>query len=180
MSAPDPVAAHEEASKVIPIAHHEHPPQSSAPSLFTSPAGELPPTAEPPATDGELAANKQKVEESGVIPRALKTVVEFLDHHSNNAVKFLDYLSNNSVRLAGFPLFWLGSALLVFGTGAALFVLATTMSIDAVLVGPALAALMLGGLLRELGRAMRDGTDLSTALGNILYVPLRYFIRLSV
>lgn len=126
----------------------------------------LPQKATAPATNTDIVNNMQEV---NTCPSVL-----------NKLVEVLDWCSNNAVWIVGHPLFWIGSAMLVLGVGHVFFVLVATQSVTALLVGPTLPFLMLGGLFRELGKQMRLANgDLNTTLGNMLYIPLRFLSVLT-
>lgn len=163
MSAPAPVTG----SKVVALP--SNPGTANVYNPFISPANELPSAATPPETKDKVAANVEALESSEQLPRALKKLMEGID-----------YFCNHAVEVSGYPLFYLGSALLVFGTGHTLFVILKTLAVKEVLTSSCLGTLLLGGLLRELGKAMRNGTETNTSLANLLYIPLRVFARLSI
>ncbi len=84
-----------------------------------------------------------------------------------------------ALLVVAYPAFFAGGIFLAFGLSQTLFILATSLSPAILLESQALVWLMLGGILYKLGQDLIGGNDLNTILGNMLYIPLPFLLRLA-
>lgn len=147
---------------VVPVyaEQRENSPQASSPVQAALP----PPSPQKETPAAEVQKNLT----------TLKNLPITLPPRFRNALDYFDRVFKGCLEIVGYPLFYIGAAMILYGAVQTIAILLTTCSIQVLISSGALIAMVLGALLYKFGDELRLGRDINEILTNMVSMPLEY------